>query len=166
MKTLIKPVLMFKLAVLAATAAGFAGAAPSIEPGEWKTTVQTDMGNANIPGLPAGIKLPGMATPMTHTACLKPEPGKDLGQQLADSANRNREGMQCTMLENNTSGNHVRYKMRCAGPAGEATISGDFTVEPRRYQGKTHMQMQSPMGPMQMSSTVSGEYVGPCKTAK
>ena len=155
----------FFSALLLSAAFGALAAAPAtLEPGEWKTTVQTDMSNANIPGLPAGIKLPTKPA-MTYNWCNKPQPGKDMGQTIADTANRNNPGQKCEMLENKTSGNNVHYKMRCNGPQGEATITGDFTAENKRFSGKTHLQMNSPMGPMQMSSNINGEYVGPCKAA-
>lgn len=151
-------------ALLAAALATTAGAAPNLEPGEWKITAQTDMSNTSIPGMP-GLKIPAKPA-MTYNWCYKPEAGKDLGQTLADSANRNQAGAKCTMLENKSSGNNVHYKMQCVSEKnGSATITGDFTIDGRKYHGKTHLDMQSPMGPMQAESTITGDYIGPCKTA-
>jgi len=162
MNTSIKSALVFT-ATLAAISTGTASAATaSLEPGEWKTTIQTDMSNANIPGLPVGIKLPAKPA-MNYTWCYKPEPGKDMGQTLADNANRNSQGQKCNMLENKSSGNNVHYKMHCTGPQGDANITGDFSVNGKKYNGTTQLQMNSPMGAMQLSSTMTGEYVGPCK---
>lgn len=149
-------------AVLFATAAAATSAAPNLEPGEWKITVQTDMSNTNIPGLP-GLKIPAQPT-MTHNWCYKPEPGKDLGETIADNANRNQVGAKCEMLENKSNGNNVRYKMRCVSEnTGTATITGDFILDGKKYNGKTVVDLQSPMGPMQATSTLTGDYLGPCK---
>jgi hypothetical protein len=149
------------LGAIAATAAN--AAAPNLEPGEWKITAQTDTSKTSIPGLP-GIKIPAQPA-MTYKWCYKPEPGKDLGQNLADSANRNQSGAKCEMLENKSSGNTVHYKMQCTGQkTGSATITGDFVIDGKKYNGKTHLDMQSPVGPMQADSTINGEYIGPCKT--
>ena len=165
MNTSIKSALVFSAALAATTAGTTACAAPAnLEPGEWKTTIQTDMSNANIPGLPVGIKLPAKPA-MAYTWCYKPEPGKDMGQTLADNANRNSQGQKCNMLENKSSGNNVHYKMHCTGPQGDANITGDFTVDGKKYNGKTLLKMNSPMGAMELSSTMTGEYVGPCKAA-
>lgn len=150
-------------AVLLAAAATVVSAAPNLEPGEWKITAKTDMSNTSIPGLP-GVKIPAQPT-MTYNWCYKPEPGKDLGQTLADSANRNQAGAKCEMLENTSSGNSVHYKMQCVTEKnGAATITGDFTIDGKKYNGKTRLDLQSPMGPVQADSTIAGEYVGPCKT--
>jgi hypothetical protein len=165
MQTVKKPHNAFAMipAVLLATAAINAGAAATLEPGEWKITAKTDMSNTTIPGLP-GVKIPAQPA-MTYNWCYKPEPGKDMGQTIADSANRNQAGAKCTMLENKSSGNSVHYKMQCVGEKnGTATITGDFNIDGRKYDGKTHLELQSPMGPMQADSTITGEYVGPCKT--
>lgn len=162
MKKQIRSFAIIPAALLAAVATT-ASATPTLEPGEWKITAQTDMSNTNIPGLP-GLKIPAKPA-MTYNWCYKPEPGKDMGQNLADSANRNTAGQKCTMLENKSSGNTVHYKMQCVGEkTGTATITGDFTVDGKKYSGKTRLDMQSPMGPMQMDSTITGDYLGPCKT--
>ena len=146
-----------------ATAAGVNAAVPTtLEPGEWKVTVQTDLPGASIPGLP-GLKLPAQA-PMTYRWCYKPEPDKNLGQTLADTANHNVQGQKCTMLENVSSGNAVHYKMQCIGQqTGTTLVTGDFTISGKTYRGKTHLDMQSPVGPVQMASTVAGDYMGQCK---
>lgn len=156
-----------KFAILAAslvvaTSATTVSAAPNLEPGEWKITAQTDTSKTSLPGLP-GLKIPAQPA-MTYNWCYKPEPGKDLGQNLADSANRNQAGAKCEMLENTSSGNTVHYKMKCTSQQGAATITGDFAIDGKKYSGKTHLDLQSPVGPMQADSTISGEYVGLCKT--
>lgn len=151
-------------ALLLAAATMTTHAAATLEPGEWKITAKTDMSNTSIPGLP-GVKIPAQPA-MTYNWCYKPEPGKDMGQTIADSANRNQNGAKCTMLENKTSGNTVHYKMQCVGQKnGTATITGDFTIDGKKYDGKTQLELESPMGPMKADSTITGEYVGPCKTA-
>jgi len=158
-----KPALL-AATLFAVTFATFAGAAePTLEAGEWKITALTDTSKTSIPGLP-GLKVPSQPA-TTYNWCYKPEPGKNLGQTLADSANKNQAGAKCEMLENKSSGNTVHYKMHCTGQQnGSATITGDFTIDGKKYGGKTHLDLQSPIGPMQADSTINGEYVGPCKT--
>jgi hypothetical protein len=151
-------------ALLVAAHAAPVAAAPNLEPGEWKITVQTDMSNTAIPGMP-GVKIPARPA-MTHNWCYQPKPGEDLGQNLANSVNRNLSGAKCSMLENSSSGNKVHYKMQCVSDqTGSATITGDFTIDGRKYHGNTQLDMQSPMGPMKAESTITGEYIGPCKSA-
>jgi hypothetical protein len=154
--------MLLPAALLVTGIATAASAAPNLEPGEWKITAQTDTSKTSLPGLP-GLKIPPQP-PMTYNWCYKPEPGKDMGQNLADSANRNQAGAKCEMLENKSGGNSVHYKMQCASKQGSATITGDFIIDGKKYGGKTHIDLQSPVGPMQMDSTISGEYLGPCKT--
>ena len=162
MKALLKQLVLFNTAMLGAITVCNANAtAATLEPGEWKVNIQSDMSGASIPGLP-GLKMPTKPA-MTYNWCYKPEPGKDLGQTLADEANRNKNGQKCEMLENKTNGNNVHYKMQCSGQNGTATIDGDFIVNGKTYSGKTHAAMQSPIGSMQIGSTVTGEYMGPCK---
>jgi hypothetical protein len=61
----------------------------------------------------------------------------------------------CTLLQQRVEGDTVSWQYECAVSNGE----GNVTYSGERFSGKMHMQM----GSTSMTSTMTGQYIGPCK---
>jgi hypothetical protein len=110
---------------------------------EIKTTME-------MKGMP--IKMPAT----TSRSCISkndmvPKPSAQRGQQ-----------QECKIKEQKITGDTVTYAMECTGKDGMAAeISGEITYKEDSMEGTYTMKVQSP-SPMEMSSKMTGKYVGPC----
>ena len=120
-------------------------ATAEIKEGLWE--IQTSM---EMPGMP--VKIP----PTTTRTCMSrndavPKPSAPKGQE-----------QECKIKDQNISGNTVTYSMECKGKDGSTTeISGKMTYSGDAMEGTSTMKMSGPVA-MEMSSKMTGKYVGPC----
>ena len=129
------------VAMLSLTAASAsAGAAPDIKEGLWEITTKTKM-----TGLP--ISMPEVK----DTQCLTK---KDIIPEAAQSSK------DCTMTSQKVSGDTVSWEMECKTSEGTTKGSGTITYKGDNFEGT--MKMSVPGG-MNMTSTMTGKRLGPCK---
>ena len=110
---------------------------------EYKTTME-------MPGMP--VKMPATTTQTCISKSdLVPKPSSPGGQ-----------GQECKIKEQNVSGNTVTYAMECKGKDGTTMeISGKMTYTGDAMEGTSTMKMSGPAS-MEMSSKITGKYLGPC----
>jgi hypothetical protein len=104
------------------------------------------------------VEMPGMtmAMPATTTrTCitkdeLVPKPAAQKGQP-----------QECKMKDQTLNGDTVTYAMECTGKGGTTEISGKMTYTGDTMEGSTTIKISGPK-PMEMSSKVTGKYIGQC----
>lgn len=93
-----------------------------------------------------GMKMPAV----TYSDCMTQ---KDLVPQ------QQKEGEECKVIENSISDNTVRWKIECQSEAGVTTSVGKIVYTHTSAEGEISIENQG----MQMKSTISGQYSGPCR---
>lgn len=137
------------IAVFALCAAASVYAEPQATPGQWEITTKMSMSGAQKMEIP----------PMTVKICLKPEDVKDWRKQAM--GDRNAQNKDCKILEQNVSGNTVKFKMRCEGKQ-PTDIAGEVTYQGKAFSGKTTINSATQQGPMTIRSDVSAKHIGDC----
>ncbi len=103
-----------------------------------------------MPGMP--IKMPATTT----RTCIRkddmiPKPSAQKGQE-----------QECKVKEQKITGDTITYAMECTGKGGMTTeIAGEMTYKGDAMEGTSTMKVKGPT-PMEMSTKVSGKYIGPC----
>lgn len=103
------------------------------------------------------IKMPGMPmqpAPVTITRCMTsqdPVPG----QSAADS--------NCRIVDTNTQGNTVTWKVECDHQGQKMKGSGKMTYHGDHFEGMVNAVMAGQGGNMEMTTTIKGKRVGPCE---
>lgn len=111
-----------------------------MQEGLWEITTKVEM-----PGMP--MQMPSMTT----TQCLTPQ---DLVPQNEQPDNA------CEMTSHQINGNTVTWSVACEGEEGGTHGNGTVTYHGDSFEGTMTMSMG---GGMQMTSTMHGRRVGPCK---
>jgi hypothetical protein len=71
----------------------------------------------------------------------------------------------CKTTSLKTSGNTVSYTAECNGPEGKMTVSGKSTYSGDRMEGEATTTVKMKGQPsMEMTSKMTGKYLGPCKS--
>jgi len=116
-----------------------------IKEGLWEITTSMEM-----PGMPVKMPAATMRTCISKNDMV-PKPSAPKGQE-----------QDCKMKDQNISGNTVSYSMECKGKDGSTTeMSGKMTYTGDTMEGTTTIKIGAPT-PMEMSSKMTGKYVGPC----
>jgi len=120
-----------------------AQAAPAFQEGEWQITTQTE-----IPGVPF--------TPpaITMRQCLTI---KDRIPQGKDASG------ECKVVDQSSSGNTMRWTMRCGDANGTTEAKGEVTYSGKTMKGVSHITSSSRGETMQMTSHMKGHRTGPCQ---
>ena len=110
---------------------------------EMKTTME-------MPGMP--MKMPATTTQTCISKnAMVPKPSAQKGQE-----------QECKVKEQKITGDTVTYAMECTGKGGMSTeITGEMTYKGDAMEGISKMTVKGPT-PMEMSTKVSGKYIGPC----
>lgn len=120
-----------------------AGAAPDVQTGLWESYIESE-----IEGLPMS------PPPMTHRNCVKED---DLVPKMETP------GQECRVIEHDTSGKTVTWKVQCKQDGMTMTGDGRITYAGESYQGRVIMTMDGgPMGAMKMTQTMTGRRIGDC----
>ncbi|MFC4161082.1 DUF3617 domain-containing protein [Chitinimonas lacunae] len=138
------------IALFALIAASAAHAEPQATPGQWEITTKMSMSGAQKMDMP----------PMTVKFCLKPEDAKDWRKQTManDQSGQNKD---CKILEQNVSGNTVKFRMRCEGK--QATdIAGEISYQPKSFNGRTTINTQTGQGNMTIRNEFNARHLGNC----
>ena len=118
-------------------------ASAEIKEGQWEITTKTEM---------KGMKMQMPATTMKQCVTKKdPVPQKQ------------EKGTDCKMTDQKVAGDTVTYTMECKTPDSTMVSSGKMTYKTNTFNGTTNTTIQAKGQPqMQMTSTMSGKYLGPC----
>jgi len=120
-----------------------AQAASAFQSGEWKITTRTE-----VPGLPF------VAPAVTTRQCLilrdRIPQGKDASGEYK-------------LVDQNISGDTVRWTMRCGNANGTTEAKGEATYSGRTMQGVSHITTSGRGDTMQMTSRMTGRHIGPCQ---
>jgi hypothetical protein len=135
------------VALLAGVTAAAAAAQPNVKDGMWEVTTTVEM-----PGMPAG------RPPMTMQHCITP---KDAQDPAVMSRNMEKSG-QCAMTDYKFQGNTATWKMACKGE-GAMTGTGTATYSGNSYTMTNRMALVRGGQTMNMTTTQTGKYLGPCK---
>ena len=68
----------------------------------------------------------------------------------------------CELLEHNVSADGIDYRMVCHAEGGEANIDGRMAFLGESVEGNVSIDTESPMGQMQLETTIEGERLGDC----
>jgi hypothetical protein len=126
---------------------GAAAAQANIKEGLWELTSTFEMAGA-----------PGGRPPMTMQHCVTP---KDAQDPAAMSRGMDKTG-QCAVSDYKMQGNTATWKMTCKGE-GAMTGTGTATYGGTSYTMSTRMAMVHGGQTMNMTTTQTGKYLGPCK---
>jgi hypothetical protein len=128
----------------------FAGMKGKMKEGMWQYTMK--MGN--VPGMPAGMKMP----PMTFSRCLT-------AQDIEQGGATQREGKMpegCTVKNMKMSGNNASYTMECTkDPKMKSDVKLTFAGD--SFTMNQDMEMDRGGQMMKMQQTMTGKYTGACK---
>ncbi len=112
--------------------------------GKWKISIETEM-----PGLPAGVKIPATVTEVCITeADLAKDPAKSVQSGGASD---------CKVSDYKIDGNKVSWKMEC--PSSNTKGTGEMTYSGDSYSGL----MKMTVGDKSITSKHSGTWVGACE---
>ncbi len=146
--------------VLAAGALALATSAAAIEPGNWSSTMRTV--DIDLPGeMPAQvsdmIRTQMMQNARSSTSCVTQEDIDNAPEQMFDQT----EG-QCEYSRFEMADGVLDAEAQCATEQGtmNMTMTGSYTDT--TYSMVSNVQMQSPMGAMNMTAEIEGERIGEC----
>ncbi len=114
-----------------------------IKEGQWEITTKTSM---------KGMKMQMPATTIKQCVTKKdPVPQKQ------------EKGTECKMTDQKMTGDTVTYTMECKAPDSTMISSGKMTYKTNTLNGTTNTTINAKGQPqVQMTSTMSGRYLGPC----
>ena len=116
-------------------------AEPNFKEGSWYINSTTEM-----TGMPMGDS----SMPFESVECLTRD--NMIPSQQSDSQ------QQCTISDEKITASSVSWSIQCptANGTGSIRYNGDS------FDGKTEMQIVTPMGEINMVTTMHGQYQGPC----
>jgi len=120
-----------------------AQADPAFQEGEWQITTQTE-----IPGMP--FTPPAVTTRQCLTFKDRIPQGKDATGE-------------CKVVNQSSSGNTMRWTMRCDSPDGSTEAKGEVTYSSKTMKGVSHITTSSRGETMQMTSRMKGRRIGSCQ---
>lgn len=112
------------------------------QPGKWQVTSKVEM-----PGMPAPMP------PVTVNQCMT---------EQEPVPTRSARGQACEILEMNTEGDTVRWKMKCSEAGGESEASGRITYHGDSFEGSILTKVGGPGTDMVVTTRVSGKRLGAC----
>ncbi len=119
---------------------------PNIEPGQWEFTSSTSVqGDLPIPDQTE-----------THQECIAQG---DIDDEEF-SFIQEEEG--CELLEHEVTVDGLDYRMVCRAEGGEADIVGRMDFLGERVEGNVDILVDSPVGEMNMTTTMEGRRIGDC----
>jgi len=133
---MIKKLLVISVIVL--TICPFSFAAPDIKEGKWEITTKMEMKGMSME-MPA----------VTHIQCLT----KNDFVPQDPGANQ-----KCEPVKSKVSGNTVTWSIKCNGEGGPMSGNGKVTYSGDGFKGSMNMKQ----GGMDMTSHISGKYIGKC----
>jgi hypothetical protein len=130
----------------------FAGFKGKIKEGNWEYRMQME----GVPGMPPGMKMPEQ----TFKHCITPQDVEKGG--LGSKDGKMPDG--CSVKNMKMSGNTASYTMVCTKEP-KMTVDADMTFGDGTFTMKQKMAMDQNGQVMNMNSTMTGKYLGPCPAA-
>ncbi|MDW7748502.1 DUF3617 domain-containing protein [Halomonas sp.] len=119
---------------------------PNIEPGQWEFTSTTSVqGDLPIPDQTE-----------TYQECIAQGDIDDEEFSFIEEE----EG--CELLEHEVTVDGLDYRMVCRAEGGEADIVGRMDFLGERVEGNVDILVDSPVGEMNMTTTMEGRRIGDC----
>ena len=139
-------------AVLALSIAAFAQG--SRRDGQWEIKMEMEMA-----GMPAG-----MMPPTTTTRCITAAEANDPQSMMPRTGRGGRRGNadDCKSSDQKVDGNKVTWSMKCEGPEGAMTGTGEIVYSGDTYLGTMKMTTGRGGQPMTMTMKYSGKRLGDC----
>jgi hypothetical protein len=118
-----------------------------VKEGLWEITTKTE-----IQGMPG--QMPATTTKQCITK-----------NDIVPKPEKQEKGQECKIKDQKVSGDTVTYTIECKDKGGTVLeVSGKTTYKGNVFDGTTNTTIKSKeQGTMQMTSKMSGKYVGPCK---
>ncbi len=118
---------------------GAVAGGPDMEPGLWEITTESRMQGMNIPA-------------STMTQCLTEDDKVPRGAT--------QPGQDCEITDVDTSGDTVRWRMRCSGQGGDVESTGEIRYHGTSFEG--HITTEIGGTGMTVESSLTGKRVGDC----
>lgn len=134
------------------TCAATSLAAPSLRPGKWEMSTQTQI---------VGIAQP--LPPLHMTECLSPAQARDPVKTATERFRQSvAPGQQCNISHRAESGRSVTWSVACTG-SQPLTSRGRVTFDNSgAYHGSMNSEIMSPIGPVKMMQSFQGRRLGAC----
>lgn len=124
-------------------------ASAQMKEGQWEITTK-----AEIKGMP--IQMPATTIKQCMTK-----------KDMAPKPEKQPKGQECVMKDQNITGDTVTYTMECQNEKSTTVVSGKITYKGDSFDGSSDTTVKTKGKPdMQMNSTMSGKYLGPCPQEK
>jgi hypothetical protein len=124
-------------------------ASAEMKEGLWEITTKAEM-----KGVP--VQLP--ATTMKQCITKK---------DMVPKPEKQPKGQECTMTDQKVSDDTVTYTMECKNSNSTTVVNGKMTYKGDSFDGTTDTTIKVKGQPdMNMTSTMSGKYIGPCQKEK
>jgi Protein of unknown function (DUF3617). len=124
-------------------------ASAEMKEGQWEITTKVEM-----KGMPVQMPATTMKQCMTQKDMV-PKPEKQP------------KGQECTTKDQKVSGDTVTYTIECTNAKSTMVTSGKMTYKGDSFDGTSDTTIKAKGQPeMQMTSTMSGKYLGPCPKEK
>lgn len=127
----------------------FAGMKGRLKEGMWEYKMQME----GVPGMPAGMQMPGM----TFNRCLTPQDVDKGG--FAQKDGKMPEG--CAVKNMNMTKDGASWRMECTKDP-KMIVDSTMSGTPEGFTMKQKMQMDRGGQMMNMNQTMTGRYMGPC----
>ena len=119
------------------------GASAEMREGLWEITTKAEMKG-----------MPNQMPAMTMKQCMTK---KDMTPKPMN------KDQNCTMKDQKVVGDTLTYAMECKDKDGTVTqTTGKMTYKGDSFDGSNNVTMKNKQGTMQMSSKMTGRYLGPC----
>lgn len=126
---------------------------PAVQDGRWEITTKTTVEGMQMP-------MPAHTAKMCFTKDDVNSGDKTIPKGPAASGSH-----KCDTVEQNRSGNTIRYKIVCSGKEA-MTISGEASYEKTSYQGKSQIESISGGQKMKIVTEYKAKRLGECGNAK
>jgi len=128
------------LSALTLAASGLQAQSQEFQDGMWHIGTMTEVSNGSM----------HQTIPSESDQCLSSE-------QMLPMQETPLEG--CNVTDIQTNGNTARWKIECANAKG----SGVVHFSHLKVQGESTLQVTTDSGPLNVKTTISGHYTGPCQ---
>lgn len=138
------------------------GGSDGIEPGEWEFTMAID--EISAPEAPEAARAQVEATkppPQVQTVCVTPEEAADPdGGMFAPQGDDTCQNIDFTMADGRMD---MEAQCQAPGMPGQMTMTMDGAYDRTSFTTDLDMEIaETPVGPMTMSGTMTGEHKGDC----
>ena len=140
---MVRNLILAVVVVLGLAWVGGASAEMEMKEGLWEITTKAEMKG-----------MPNQMAPMTMKQCMTK---KDMTPKPMN------KDQNCTMKDQKVVGDTLTYAMECKDKDGTVTqATGKMTYKGNSFDGSNNTTIKNKQGTMQMTSRMTGKYLGPC----